>query len=76
MAAAGLPGHVGRLVTLRGQSRRILPRIASRAGTASRRASAGPASAGIWPVLWEFWQYRGARLKRLAPTFVKGPHRR
>jgi hypothetical protein len=38
--------------------------------------SAGPASAAVWPVLWEFWQYRGARLKRLAPTFAKGPHRR
>jgi len=37
--------------------------------------SAGVAGAGIWPVLWQFWQYRGGRLKKLAPDFDKGFHR-
>lgn len=31
----------------------------------------GPASVPLWPVLWELWQYRAGRLKRLAPTFGK-----
>jgi ligand-binding SRPBCC domain-containing protein len=30
----------------------------------------GPASVPYWPVLWELWQYRGGRLKKLAPGFT------
>lgn len=31
----------------------------------------GPTSVPLWPVLWELWQYRGGRLKKLAPTFAR-----
>jgi len=31
----------------------------------------GPVALPFWPVLWELWQYRGGRLKKLAPTFEK-----
>jgi len=31
----------------------------------------GPVSVPYWPVLWELWQYRGGRFKKLAPTFEK-----
>jgi ligand-binding SRPBCC domain-containing protein len=31
----------------------------------------GPAAVAYWPVLWELWQYRGGKLKKLAPTFEK-----
>jgi hypothetical protein len=31
----------------------------------------GPASVPYWPVLWELWQYRGGKFKKLAPTFEK-----
>ena len=35
----------------------------------------GPASAAYWPVLWELWQYRGGRLRKLAPGFAERFHR-
>lgn len=31
----------------------------------------GPVSVPYWPVLWELWQYRGSKFKKLAPTFAK-----
>ncbi|MGN6325277.1 hypothetical protein [Pseudolysinimonas sp.] len=30
----------------------------------------GPVAVPFWPALWELWQYRGGRLKKLAPTFA------
>lgn len=30
----------------------------------------GPAAAALWPVLWSVWQWRGVRLRRLAPTWA------
>jgi hypothetical protein len=30
---------------------------------------AGSATAAIWPGLWTLWQWRGLRLKQLAPSF-------
>jgi ligand-binding SRPBCC domain-containing protein len=31
----------------------------------------GPVAVPYWPVIWELWQYRGGRLKKIAPTFEK-----
>jgi ligand-binding SRPBCC domain-containing protein len=31
----------------------------------------GPVAVAFWPVLWELWQFRGGRMKKLAPTFAK-----
>jgi len=31
--------------------------------------SAGPVTAAVWPALWSFWQWRGAGIRRLAPTW-------
>jgi hypothetical protein len=31
----------------------------------------GPVAVPYWPVIWELWQYRGGRLKKLAPAFEK-----
>jgi hypothetical protein len=33
----------------------------------------GPAAAALWPVLWTVWQWRGARLRQLAPTWAHDP---
>ena len=33
----------------------------------------GAAAAPLWPVLWATWQWRGARLKALAPTWAYDP---
>lgn len=30
----------------------------------------GPTAAALWPALWATWQWRGARLRRLAPTWA------
>jgi ligand-binding SRPBCC domain-containing protein len=35
----------------------------------------GPASVAFWPALWELWQYRGGKLKKLAPGFATRFHR-
>ncbi|WP_150307824.1 hypothetical protein [Planctomonas psychrotolerans] len=31
---------------------------------------AGPVGAALWPPFWAFWQWRGAQLKRMAPTWA------
>jgi hypothetical protein len=31
---------------------------------------AGPYTAALWPSLWSFWQWRGAQMKRMAPTWA------
>jgi ligand-binding SRPBCC domain-containing protein len=31
----------------------------------------GPASVPFWPVLWELWQFRAGKLKKLAPAFER-----
>lgn len=33
----------------------------------------GPTAAALWPVLWATWQWRGIRLRQLAPTWAHGP---
>ncbi|MFT4215488.1 MAG: hypothetical protein QM622_12055 [Microbacterium sp.] len=33
----------------------------------------GPTAAALWPVLWSVWQWRGARLRALAPTWAYDP---
>ena len=33
----------------------------------------GPAALALWPVLWSAWQWRGARLRALAPTWAHDP---
>ncbi|WP_065571607.1 hypothetical protein [Microbacterium oleivorans] len=33
----------------------------------------GPAALPLWPVLWAAWQYRGLRLRALAPTWSYDP---
>ncbi|GGH41602.1 hypothetical protein [Microbacterium album] len=33
----------------------------------------GPTAPALWPALWALWQWRGARLKRLAPTWAFDP---
>lgn len=33
----------------------------------------GPTAAALWPVLWGVWQWRGLRLRQLAPTWAHDP---
>ncbi len=33
----------------------------------------GAAAPALWPVLWSVWQWRGARIKALAPTWAHDP---
>ncbi|MGP3535901.1 hypothetical protein ACTU3I_13965 [Microbacterium sp. RD1] len=33
----------------------------------------GPTAALLWPVLWSTWQWRGARIRALAPTWAHDP---
>lgn len=33
----------------------------------------GPTAAALWPVLWGIWQWRGLRLRQLAPTWAHDP---
>lgn len=33
----------------------------------------GPTAAALWPLLWATWQWRGARLRALAPTWAHDP---
>lgn len=33
----------------------------------------GPLAPALWPVLWATWQWRGARLRALAPTWAHDP---
>lgn len=33
----------------------------------------GPAAVVLWPVLWAVWQWRGVRLRQLAPTWAHDP---
>lgn len=33
----------------------------------------GPAAAALWPVLWGVWQWRGMRLRQLAPSWAYEP---
>lgn len=38
-----------------------------------RLVFAGPTAALLWPVLWSTWQWRGARIRALAPTWAHDP---
>jgi hypothetical protein len=33
----------------------------------------GPTALALWPVLWATWQWRGARIRALAPTWAHDP---
>lgn len=33
----------------------------------------GAAATAFWPVLWTMWQWRGARLRRMAPSWAHEP---
>jgi hypothetical protein len=33
----------------------------------------GPTALALWPVLWTIWQWRGARIRALAPTWAYDP---
>ena len=33
----------------------------------------GPTALALWPVLWSVWQWRGARIAALAPTWAHDP---
>ncbi len=33
----------------------------------------GPTAAAMWPLLWATWQWRGARIRALAPTWAHDP---
>lgn len=33
----------------------------------------GPTAVALWPVLWATWQWRGARIRALAPTWAHDP---
>ena len=33
----------------------------------------GPTAAALWPALWTVWQWRGMRLRRLAPGWAHDP---
>ena len=34
---------------------------------------AGPSTLAMWPGMWALWQWRGLRLKQLAPSFDELP---
>lgn len=38
-----------------------------------RLVFAGPAAGALWPVLWATWQWRGTRIRALAPTWAHDP---
>ncbi len=33
----------------------------------------GPTALALWPLLWSIWQWRAARIRRLAPTWAHDP---
>lgn len=33
----------------------------------------GPTAVALWPVLWGAWQWRGARIRAMAPTWAHDP---
>ena len=35
----------------------------------------GPTALALWPMLWATWQWRGARIKAMAPTWAHEPER-
>lgn len=49
------------------------PGDSSRTLWRDRLVIGGAAAAALWPVLWATWQWRGARLKALAPTWAFDP---
>ena len=38
-----------------------------------RLVFAGPTAAALWPMLWATWQWRGSRIRALAPTWAHDP---
>jgi hypothetical protein len=50
-----------------------LPGDPSRTLWRERLVIGGPAAPALWAPLWAMWQWRGARLKRLAPTWAFDP---
>ncbi|MFT4281949.1 hypothetical protein [Microbacterium sp.] len=50
-----------------------LPGDPSRTLWRDRLVIGGPTAAALWPALWATWQWRGARLRRLAPTWAHEP---
>ncbi|GAA3655440.1 hypothetical protein [Microbacterium marinilacus] len=49
-----------------------LPGDASRTLWRERLVVRGWSAAALWPVLWSMWQWRGARLRQIAPTWSDG----
>ena len=49
------------------------PGDSSRTLWRDRLVIGGAAAAPLWPVLWSVWQWRGLRLRRLAPTWAHDP---
>ena len=49
------------------------PGDASKTLWRDRLVIGGGAAPALWPVLWATWQWRGARLRALAPTWAHDP---
>ncbi|GAA5152977.1 hypothetical protein GCM10025768_21960 [Microbacterium pseudoresistens] len=49
------------------------PRNPSRTMWRDRLVIGGPTAALLWPLLWAVWQWRAARIRRLAPTWAQEP---
>lgn len=49
------------------------PGDASKTLWRDRLVIGGGAALALWPVLWTTWQWRGARLRALAPTWAHDP---
>lgn len=67
----------GPLSILRGWNHRMAishaPEDAGRTLLRDRLSFRGPAAAASWYPLWAIWQWRGARLRTLAPTWAFDP---
>ncbi|GAA1861181.1 hypothetical protein ACFQZV_00170 [Microbacterium koreense] len=50
-----------------------LPGHPSRTLWRDRLVFGGPTAGLLWPVLWSMWQWRGARIRALAPTWAHDP---
>ncbi|PZU46589.1 MAG: hypothetical protein DI566_07060 [Microbacterium sp.] len=51
----------------------VAPGDATKTLWRERLVIGGAAAPALWPVLWATWQWRGARLRTLAPTWAHDP---
>ncbi len=51
----------------------VAPEDPSKTLWRDRLVIGGPTAVALWPVLWSIWQWRGTRLRQLAPTWAHDP---